>query len=215
MMQLDDFRAIDWKSVGNLPMPMKAVLLSILAGLVLLLGYLLVLNPSLKALEEEKAQEQRLRDLFLAKKIQAIKIEAYKQQMRDIEQTFGNLLKQLPDKSQMDGLLNDINEAGLAQGLAFEAFIPLPEVYADFYAEKPIQIKVLGRYHQLGAFATEVAKLSRIVTLNNLQIQPVGKDDKAHKDGLMMEAVAKTYRYLDADEVAARQALAAKAGKKP
>ncbi len=214
-MQLNDFKEIDWKSAGNLPAPMKAVLLSILAIVILLLGYAALLNPNLKALREEQEKEQALRDTFMAKKLQAIKIDAYKKQMVEIEQTFGALLKQLPDKSQMDGLLTDINEAGLAQGLAFEAFIPQEEVFADFYAEKPIQIKVVGRYHQLGAFATEVAKLSRIVTLNNLHIQPVGKDDKTHKDGLLMEAVAKTYRYLDADEVSARQALALKAGKKP
>lgn len=212
-MQLSDFNNIDWKNAGDLPAPMKAVLLAVLAALVLVLGYVALLSPNLKQLHSEKDKEQGLRDEFMAKKMQAIKVEAYKRQMADIERTFGTLLKQLPDKSQMDGLLMDINEAGIAEGLAFEAFIPQAESFAEFYAEKPINIKVVGHYHQLGAFATSVAKLSRIVTLNNLQIQPVGKDDKEHKDALVMEATAKTYRYLDADEVAARKAQAGKVAK--
>ncbi len=214
-MQLSDFNNIDIKTAGNLPMPMKAVLLAMLAAALLVMGYVFMLSPNLKALKEEKAKEQGLRDEYLAKKVQALKIKAYQQQVVDIQRTFGTLLKQLPDKSEMDGLLTDINQAGLSQGLSFEGFVPMPEVYAEFYAEKPINIKVLGHYHELGAFVTEVAKLSRIVTLHNLQIQPAGKDDKqTHKDMLVMEAVAKTYRYMDADEVASRKALESKAGKK-
>ena len=214
-MQLSDFNNIDIKTAGNLPMPMKAVLLAMLAAALLVMGYVFMLSPNLKELKEEKAKEQGLRDEYLAKKVQALKIKAYQQQVVDIQRTFGTLLKQLPDKSEMDGLLTDINQAGLSQGLSFEGFVPMPEVYAEFYAEKPINIKVLGHYHELGAFVTEVAKLSRIVTLHNLQIQPAGKDDKqAQKDMLVMEAVAKTYRYMDADEVASRKALESKAGKK-
>lgn len=214
-MQLSDFNNIDIKTAGNLPLPMKAVLLAMLAAALLVMGYVFMLSPNLKELKEEKAKEQGLRDEYLAKKVQALKIKAYQQQVVDIQRTFGTLLKQLPDKSEMDGLLTDINQAGLSQGLSFEGFVPMPEVYAEFYAEKPINIKVLGHYHELGAFVTEVAKLSRIVTLHNLQIQPAGKDDKqAQKDMLVMEAVAKTYRYMDADEVASRKALESKAGKK-
>jgi type IV pilus assembly protein PilO len=206
-MQLSDFNNIDLKNAGNLPMPMKVVLLSMLAAVLLVLGYMFLLNPNLKELNTEKQKEQGLRDEYLAKNMQAIKIKAYEQQVQEIQRTFGVLLKQLPDRSEMDGLLTDINQAGLSQGLSFEAFVPQPEVFAEFYAEKPINIKVLGRYHDLGAFVTEVAKLSRIVTLHNLQIQPMAKDDRhPHKEVLVMEAVAKTYRYLDADEVAARKA---------
>lgn len=215
-MQLSDFNNIDLKNAGNLPVPMKVVLLSILAAVLLVLGYVFLLNPNLKALNTEKEKEQGLRDEYLAKKMQALRVPAYEQQVLEIQRTFGVLLKQLPDKSEMDGLLTDINQAGLSQGLSFEAFVPQPEVFAEFYAEKPISIKVLGRYHELGAFVTEVAKLSRIVTLHNLQVQPLAKDEKQlHKDILVMEAVAKTYRYLDAEEVAARKAQEdAKAGKK-
>lgn len=206
-MQLSDFNNIDLKNAGNLPMPMKVVLLSMLAVVLLALGYMFLLNPNLKDLRTEKEKEQGLRDEYLAKNMQAIKIKAYEQQVLEIQRTFGVLLKQLPDKSEMDGLLTDINQAGLSQGLSFEAFVPQPEVFAEFYAEKPINIRVLGRYHELGAFVTEVAKLSRIVTLHNLQIQPMAIDDKhPHKEVLVMEAVAKTYRYMDAEEVAARKA---------
>lgn len=216
-MQLQDFNNIDFKNAGNLPTPMKAVLLAALAVVLLVLGYMVLLNPKLKYLSAEKERETGLRDQFMAKKVQANKIHAYEKQMIDIEHTFGTLLKQLPDKSEMDGLLTDINQAGFGQGLSFEAFIPQEEVVKDFYAEKPIQIKVVGRYHELGAFAGEVSKLSRIVTLNDLQIQPTPVKDEKSKtpnDKLVMEAVAKTYRYLDDAEIAAHREQEKKAGKK-
>lgn len=217
-MQLEDFNNIDFKNAGNLPTPMKAVLLAALAVILLVLGYMVLLNPKLKHLSAEKEREVSLREQFMAKKVQANKIHAYEKQMIDIEHTFGTLLKQLPDKSEMDGLLTDINQAGFGQGLSFEAFIPKDEVVKDFYAEKPIQIKVVGRYHELGGFASEVSKLSRIVTLNDLQIQPVpAKDEKSatHNDKLVMEAIAKTYRYLDDAEIAAHREQEKKAGKQP
>lgn len=216
-MQLEDFNNIDFKHAGDLPVGMKAVLLGLLAAIMLVLGYLLVINPNLKKLSEEKEIEQGLRDQYLAKKLQANKILAYEKQMQEIEHTFGTLLKQLPDKSEMDGLLTDINQAGISQGLSFDFFIPKNEVVAEFYAEKPIQIKVLGRYHDLGAFATEVSRLSRIVTLNDLQIYPAphkdDKNSKERKDVLVMEAVAKTFRYLDEAEIAAQREKEKKAGK--
>lgn len=220
-MQLSDFNNIDLKNAGNLPLPIKAVLLIMLALVLGVMGFMLLINPSMKKLHEIKEKEQALRQDFMLKKMQAIKIKAYEQQVADVQQTFGVLLKQLPDKSEMDGLLTDINQAGLSQGLSFEAFVPQEEIVKEFYAEKPINIKVLGHYHELGLFVTEVAKLPRIVTLDSLHIQPYAKDEKqqhatATKDLLVMEAVAKTYRYLDADEVAAHKAqeAKAKAGKK-
>jgi type IV pilus assembly protein PilO len=137
--------------------------------------------------------------------------------MVDIEKTFGALLKQLPDKSQMDGLLTDINQAGLGRGLEFELFKPGQETQAEFYAEMPISIKVIGTYHDLGAFATDISKLSRIVTLNDISVTS-GKDAKSkNADTLLsMEATARTYRYLDADEIASKKKLDLKnkAGKK-
>jgi type IV pilus assembly protein PilO len=202
-MKLDDFNNIDLKNAGSLPFPIKAVLLAVLGLILVGVGYWFMWSPALEELDQSVEKEKELRTVFLAKKSQAIKIEAYRQQMVEIEKTFGALLKQLPDKSEMDGLLTDVNQAGLGRGLEFELFKPGQETVAEFYAEMPIQIKVLGGYHDLGAFATDVSKLPRIVTLNNLIIQPVSKDAK---DGrLVLEAVAKTYRYLDSSEISARK----------
>ncbi|HNV87636.1 MAG TPA: type 4a pilus biogenesis protein PilO [Methylotenera sp.] len=203
-MKLDDFNNIDFKNAGSLPVPVKLVLLGILFVIIVGLGYWFLWRPEIDAYDQAQAKEQELRQTFLAKKAQAVKIDAYRQQMIDIEKTFGALLKQLPDKSQMDGLLTDINQAGLGRGLEFELFKPSQEVVADFYAEMPIQIKIKGNYHDMGAFATDISKLSRIVTLNDLSIAPMNKDAK--DSVLVMEAVAKTYRYLDTSEVAAKKA---------
>jgi type IV pilus assembly protein PilO len=211
-MKLDDFNNIDFKNAGSLPMPVKLVLLSILFLILVALGYWFLWGPELDEFDQAKAKEEELRQVFLTKKAQAVKIDAYKQQMIDIEKTFGALLKQLPDKSQMDGLLTDINQAGLGRGLEFDLFKPGQEVAADFYAEMPIQIKIKGNYHDIGAFATDISKLSRIVTLNDLSIAPLNKDSK--DSVLTMEAVAKTYRYLDSSEVAAKKAAQMKDKKK-
>jgi type IV pilus assembly protein PilO len=211
-MKLDDFNNIDFKNAGSLPMPVKLVLLSILFLILVALGYWFLWSPELDEFDQAKAKEEELRQVFLTKKAQAVKIDAYKQQMIDIEKTFGALLKQLPDKSQMDGLLTDINQAGLGRGLEFDLFKPGQEVAADFYAEMPIQIKIKGNYHDIGAFATDISKLSRIVTLNDLSIAPLNKDTK--DSVLTMEAVAKTYRYLDSSEVAAKKAAEMKDKKK-
>ena len=134
--------------------------------------------------------------------------------MVDIEKTFGALLKQLPDRSEMDGLLTDINQSGLGRGLEFELFKPGQEVVADFYAEMPIQLKIVGSYHDVGAFATDVSKLSRIVTLNNIQMAPKTKGVKGGGGVLVLEATAKTYRYLDSSEVASKKASLEKNKKK-
>lgn len=208
-MKLEDFNNIDFKNAGSLPLPVKAVLLAALFLLLLALGYYFMWSPSLESLDTAKAKEQELRQVFLDKKSQAINLQAYKEQMVEIEKTFGALLKQLPDKSQMDGLLTDINQAGLARGLEFELFKPGQETQAEFYAEMPIAIKVIGVYPDLGAFATDISKLSRIVTLNDLNITSaaVNKDTKpgGGQESLVLEAVAKTYRYLDADELASKR----------
>ena len=210
-MKLDDFNNIDFNNAGSLSVPVKAVLLALIFAVLLVLGYYFLWIEASASLDVAKAKEQELRQVFLAKKAQAINLKAYKQQMVEIEKTFGAMLRQLPDKSQMDGLLTDINQAGLARGLEFELFKPGQETQAEFYAEMPISIKVLGNYHDLGAFATDISKLSRIVTLNNVAIVSTNKD--ANKDSksvsantiLTMEAVAKTYRYLDADELAEKR----------
>jgi len=223
-MKLEDFNNIDINNAGNLPAPVKAVLLGVVFFVLLALGYYLVLSPTLETLDTEKAKEEELRKVYFEKKSQAINLEAYQAQMVEIEKTFGALLKQLPDRSQIDGLLTDINQAGLARGLEFELFKPGQETQAEFYAEMPISIKVTGAYHDLGGFATDISKLSRIVTLGEVFV--TNKDDaNKNKDAkpnsrdvtLVMEAVAKTYRYLDANEIAEKrkaESEKAKSGKK-
>ena len=206
-MKLEDFNNIDFKNAGSLPLPVKAVLLAAAFLIILALGYYFLWSPAIESLDTAKAKEQELRKVFLDKKSQAINLAGYKQQMVEIEKTFGALLKQLPDKSQMDGLLTDINQAGLGRGLEFELFKPGQETQAEFYAEMPISIKVIGTYQNLGNFATDISKLSRIVTLNDINISSGNKDPKAISadSPLIMEAVAKTYRYLDSDEISAKR----------
>jgi type IV pilus assembly protein PilO len=158
------------------------------------------------AIEKGRADVAKQKEVFLEKKKLAVNLDAYKQQRAEIEQAFGALLKQLPNKSEMDALLIDINQAGLGRGLAFELFKPAEkENFTEFYAELPVNIKVTGQYHDLGAFASDVAKMPRIVLLTDLKLDPP-------KEGVLtMEAVAKTYRYLDEEEVAKqRQSTKAK-----
>ncbi len=214
-MNLEDFNNIDLNNAGNAPLPVKAFLLSILFALVLAIGYYLMWMPALESLESEKAKETSLKTAFLDKKRQAVNLDVYKQQMSEIETAFGALLKQLPDRSQIDGLLTDINQAGLERGLEFELFKPGAEIVSEFYAEMPISIKIIGQYKDLGAFATSVSKLSRIVTLDNINITKRPKDQKSNQfadDLLVMNATARTYRYLDASEIESVQSAKLKGG---
>jgi len=194
-MKLEDFNNIDPKNMGSLPLPVKAVLLGGIFIFLVAAGYWFMWKPSMEELDQIVNKETELRGVFMSKKKEAVNLPAYKQQMVDIEKTFGALLRQLPNKSQMDGLLTDINQAGLEVGLEFDLFRPGPENPADFYAERPISIRVVGGYHQLGAFAQNIAKLSRIVTLEELTITPIGTGDQ-----LGVNAIAKTFRYLDSGE---------------
>lgn len=202
-MNLEDFNNIDFENAGNAPLPVKVFLLSMLFALIFALGYYFMWMPAFESLENEKSKEHSLKEVFLAKKRQAINLVMYKQQMVEIETAFGALLKQLPDRSQIDGLLTDINQAGLERGLEFELFKPGKQIISEFYAEMPIAIKVIGQYKDLGAFATNVSKLSRIVTLDNISISKQPKDKaklNLSDDYLVMDATARTYRYLDAGE---------------
>lgn len=206
-MKLEDFNNIDINNAGSLPAPVKAVLLGVEFLVLVAIGYYLLLTPAIETLDGEVAKEEDLRKVYFEKKSQALNLEAYKQQMVEIEKTFGALLKQLPDRSEIDGLLTDINQAGLGRGLEFELFKPGQESQSEFYAEMPIEIKVLGTYHDLGAFATDISKLSRIVTLSDVVVVNKNKMTKpgAGDNTLTMEATAKTYRYLDAAEIAAKR----------
>ncbi len=212
MMTLDDLRRLDPKIIGSWPaLPKLGVLLLLLIGIVIG-SYFFDWQGQLEAIDASVKKEQSLRTTFLEKKKQAIDLEAYRKQLADIEKSFGTLLKQLPSKSEMEALLTDINQAGLGRGLQFELFKPAAsETVADFYAELPISIRVTGSYHDMGAFASDISKLSRIVLLNDVTLAL-----NTNKDGgLTMDAVAKTYRYLDEEEIAKQKKAAKdKAGKK-
>jgi len=211
---LDELRTLDPKQPGNWPWFAKIGALVITFAVILVVFWLLLWQDQLDRIDKGRADVAKQKDTFLEKKKLAVNLEAYKQQRAEIEQAFGALLKQLPNKSEMDALLIDINQAGLGRGLAFELFKPASqENFTEFYAELPVNIKVTGQYHDLGAFASDVAKMPRIVLLTDLKIDPP-------KDGILsMEAVAKTYRYLDEEEVskqrktAQAKAKAAKGGK--
>ena len=208
---VDEFKGTNWKDAGTWgAAPKIVVLLAILIG-VPVAGFFVFNQGQIEELEAGQQKEVKLKEEYVNKKKQAINLDLHRQQLREIDTQFGALLKQLPNKSQMDALLVDINQAGLGRGLQFDLFKPAQqETMRDFYAELPIQVKVAGTYHDMGAFASDVGQLSRIVTLNDVKID-------AQKDGtLTMEAIARTFRYLDDQEVAAqrRAAAAAKKGAK-
>jgi type IV pilus assembly protein PilO len=208
-MTLDDLKNIDLNNFAAWPYPLKIGAIVVVCLLILGAGYYFVIADELTQLETEKQKEQGLKDTYLSKKAQAINLEAYKQQMEEMGQQFGTLLRQLPNKTEVPNLLVDITQAGLGRGLDFVLFKPERERPLDFYAELPISIKVTGGYHELGLFVSDVASLSRIVTLGEVQIS---SNDKTNK--LEMAAIAKTYRYLEADEIAEQLKAKAAAQKK-
>ena len=202
----EDFKSLDPKDIGTWPLlPRVTVLLGVFAAL-LVAGWWFDWKSQLEELEGKQQQEAKLKDEYLDKKRQAVNLEEHRKQLAEIDKSFGALLKQLPNKAEMEALLIDINQAGLGRGLQFELFKPGKETTKDFYAELPITLKITGIYHDLGAFSADVAKLSRIVSLTNVAVVP----DKGAQ--LKMDAVAMTYRYLDEEELAAqRRAKAAQA----
>ena len=205
-MTADDFRRLNFREVGNWPVLPKIVLLTLLVLLIVAAGAFYDWKDQWDTLQAAEQDEVRLKEQFTQKKARAINYDLYVQQLAEIEQSFGALVKQLPNRSEIDALLTDINQAGLGRGLQFDLFRPAPqERMADFYAELPITIKITGNYHDIGAFASDVAALPRIVTLNDVAIA----NDKGT---LTMDAVAKTFRYLDEEEIA-KQRAAAKAAK--
>jgi type IV pilus assembly protein PilO len=195
-MTLDDIRRLNIREAGNWPLLPKIMILGVLFFLIVLAGAFFDWRDQFEALDKAQDEEIKLREAYASKKAKAVNLDLYVQQLKEIEQSFGALLKQLPNKSEMDALLTDINQAGLGRGLQFELFRPATqERMADFYAELPISVRITGNYHDMGAFASDVAQLPRIVTLNDVGIV----NDKGT---LIMEATAKTFRYLDEEEVA-------------
>jgi type IV pilus assembly protein PilO len=205
-MNFDDLRRLSFRDVGNWPILPKLLVLGALFALIIGAGALLDWKDQYEALTKAEAEEGTLRTQYTEKKAKAINFDAYRQQLAEVEQSFGALVKQLPNRSEIDALLTDINQAGLGRGLVFELFKPAQqEQMKDFYAELPIAIKITGNYHDMGAFASDVAQLPRIVTLNDVAIV----NDKGT---LRFDAVAKTFRYLDEEEIQ-RQRRAAQAAK--
>jgi type IV pilus assembly protein PilO len=205
-MTLDDIRRLKLSEAGSWPLLAKVALLAFLFLALVGAGAALDWKDQYEVLDAAQREEARLKEQYASKKAKAVNFDLYVQQLKEIEQSFGALLKQLPNKSEMDALLTDINQAGLGRGLEFELFKPAAqERMAEFYAELPINVRITGQYHDMGAFASDVAQLPRIVTLQDLAIVN-------EKGTLVLEGVARTYRYLDEEEVA-RQRKAAKDAK--
>ncbi|MGE5386254.1 MAG: type 4a pilus biogenesis protein PilO [Betaproteobacteria bacterium] len=202
-----DFKHLNPNDVGTWPIIPRVVVLFLMLCAIILAGWFFLWGDQFASLENKEKEEEKFKQDYLDKKRQAINLDLYKQQLNEIDQTFGALLKQLPNKSEMEALLTEINQSGLGRGLQFESFVPGQEQIRDFYAELPITVKLTGNYNDFGAFASDIAKLPRIVTLNNISIAPLptGK--------LSLDATTKTFRYLDEEEVA-KQKQAAKPGAK-
>ena len=201
-MTFDDIRRLNLREAGSWPLLPKLVLLGLLLLAIVGAGAWFVWKDQFDALDSSQQEEVRLREQYAQKKVKAINFELYVQQLKEVEQSFGALVKQLPNRAEIDALLTDINQAGLGRGLQFELFRPATqERMADFYAELPISIRITGNYHDMGAFASDVAQLPRIVTLNDVAI--------ANNGGILsLDAIAKTFRYLDEEELAKQRAVA-------
>ncbi|TAN72471.1 MAG: pilus assembly protein PilO [Gallionella sp.] len=210
MINLNDLKNLNPKNPGAWPWPAKIVAFAALFFGVAAMGALFDWQDQWERLGEFKKEEEKLRETFLAKKKEAINLDLIKKQLNETQESFGALLKQLPSKSEMDALLTDINQAGLGRGLQFELFRPGGETVNGAFAEQPITIKVTGNYDDIGKFSSDIATLPRIVTLNEIAINIVSPPGT----GLAMDAIAKTFRYLDEEEVAAQKKSDKPAGAK-
>jgi len=193
-MNMQDLNELDLSNIGMWPAPIKAVLILILCVGIGAGYYKMHTEDQLVGLEKQQKSEQKLRKTFEKKQAKAVNLERFKAQLEEMKQSFGTMLRQLPNKTEVAELLVDVSQTGLATGLEFELFDPQGEKRKEFYAELPIKIKVKGTYHQFGAFISGLASLPRIVTIHNISIKPKGKKSGG---ALVMEATAKTYRYLD------------------
>ncbi len=190
-----DLADLDVNNLGSWPAPVKAITCLLLLVLTLVLGYQFYLRDLQGKLEQDRVEESTLKEQFSTKAFQAANLDAYKDQMKEMEESFGTLLRQLPSDTEVPGLLEDITRTGLGSGLEFEEIKLQPEVVQQFYIELPIQISVVGAYHDLATFVSGVASLPRIVTLHDFEIKPV---EEGNVSKLRMSVLAKTYRYNDA-----------------
>ena len=192
---IEELQSLDANDVGRWPLPFRVAVIAIVFLLVTGLGvYWFIVKDKAPQLERAQAEEQELRTTFENKQRKAANYDAYKQQLTQIEQSFGTMLRQLPGETEIPSLIVDISQTGLAAGLQEKLFVPQAEIPRDFYAEKPIQIRLTGGYHEIGNFVSGIAALPRIVTLHDITITPENKDTF---DNLSMEVTAKTYRYID------------------
>lgn len=197
-MTLDDLKNIDLNNLAGWPLPIKIAGIALVGVLLLFAGYWFLISDELVQYDTEQQKELGLKETYLNKKGLAINLPAYKLQMEEMHQAFGTLLRQLPNKTEVPNLLVDITQAGLGRGLNFVLFKPDKEKPQEFYAELPINIKVTGNYHELGQFVSDLAALPRIVTVGNIDITSDPKNSL-----LSMSAIARTYRYLEPEEIEA------------
>ena len=196
-----DLNNLDFSNIGSWPVAIKGVLITVVAVGVLALGYFVDIQAQQENLDQITNEEKRLKEDFEFKQAKAANLDAYKAQMVEMEDSFGAMIRQLPSKTEVEDLLIDISQTGLASGIEFQLFKPLAEKHIEFYAELPITLKMTGTYHQFGEFVSGIAALPRIVTLENISI--VG--GKGKKGSLTMDVTAKTYRYLDESEVSGKR----------
>ena len=198
-MNLSDINNLDFNNIGTAPMPVKVIIVVIVTAFIIGLGFYFDTKKQLADYEKTQAQESELKRVLEIKVRKAANLEEYKEQLEEMRRTFGTLLRQLPSKTEIPALIVDISQTALASGLEVKLFKPGSEIEKEFYAEKPIELVMNGNYHQFGLFASEVAALPRIVTLHNIKLTPGNQaDDSSQK--MTMNALAKTYRYLDDEE---------------
>lgn len=199
-MKLEELNELDLSNIGVWPLPVKIVVVLLVCVLVGVGGYYYDIEEQLNRLSMEEKKELELRNTFETKQAKASNLDAYKKQLEEMKQSFGAMLRQLPNKTEVADLLVDVSQTGLASGLEFELFKPAAEVPREFYAELPIQLKVTGHYHEFGKFISGLAALPRIVTIHDIKIQERNKETDGDRL-LALEATAKTYRYLDEEEL--------------
>ncbi len=195
---IDQLRKIDQNNPGSWPRWVQVIAILLMCAVVIYLGYRFVIQPQLEELAQVEEEELTLRNQFETKQKKVAALDAYRAQLEEMQQSFGAMLRQLPNKSEVANLLNDISQTRLAAGLEEELFQPKAEINKEFYAELPISMQVVGNYHQMGGFASGIASLPRIVTLSSIQLAPISsKAGQAPGGRLRMTVTAKTYRYLD------------------
>ena len=214
-MEMPDFSKLDLdpNNIGNWPGPMKGMVILILCAALLGAGFWFDTKEQLLVLETAQEKETELKQIFEIKQRKAANLEPLREQLKDMKESFGNLLRLLPNKTEIEGLLVDISQSGLAAGLEFELFKPSAEQVADFYAIQPIAIRVTGTYHEFGSFISSVAALPRIVTQHDVNMAPKTAATIGAGDKLVMNMIAKTYRYLEEEEIEAA-ATSKKKGKR-